>query len=98
MLTHIVCWRYKPETTNAQREEHRAKLRNLKNVIAEIVDLQVGADVLHLERSFDTGLIAAFKSLADLNIYTENPIHIEAANFGKQIAAHVVSVDFLDER
>jgi hypothetical protein len=94
MLTHIVCWRYKEETTSAQREQHRAKLRNLKNVIAEIVDLQIGADVLHLERSYDTGLIANFKSLEDLSIYTENSVHIEAAHFGKQIAAHVVSVDF----
>ncbi len=94
MLTHIVCWKYKEETTNAQREEHCAKLRNLKNVIAEIIDLRVGTDVLHLERSYDTGLIATFKSLEDLSIYTENAVHREAANFGKQIAAHAVSVDF----
>ncbi len=98
MLTHIVVWKYKPEISESQREEHRAKLRNLKNVIAEIVDLQVGADVLHLERSFDTGLVATFKSLEHLNIYTENPIHKEAANLGKQIAERVASVDFLDER
>lgn len=94
MLTHIVCWKYKPEISEEQREEHRARLLHLKNIIAEIVDLKVGADGLHLERSYDTGLVVTFKNWEDLNAYTINPVHQEAANMGKQIAAHVVSVDF----
>lgn len=98
MLTHIVCWKYREEITETAREEHRRKLRDLKDVIPEIVDLQVGADVLHLARSYDTGLVATFKNQADLGVYTENETHRKAANFGKQIAAHVVSVDFISER
>ena len=94
MLTHIVCWKYKAEVTEAVREEHRAKLQNLKNVIAEIIDLKVGADVLHLARSYDTGLVATFEDLASLDAYTVHPDHQAAASLGKEIAAHVVSVDF----
>ncbi len=96
MLTHIVVWKYKDEVSHEMREEHRAKLTNLKNVIAEVVDLKVGADVLHLARSYDTGLVATFKNLEDLDAYTVHPIHQEAANLGKEIAARVVSVDFSD--
>ena len=96
MLTHIVVWKYKDEVSQETREKHRAKLANLKNVIAEVVDLKVGADVLHLARSYDMGLVATFKNLEDLDAYTVHPIHQEAANLGKEIAARVASVDFLD--
>ena len=94
MLIHIVCWKYKDEITETERETHRAKLLALKNVIPEIVDLDVGADVLHLARSYDTGLVATFKNVEDLDAYTAHPVHQEGANLGRQIAAHVVSVDF----
>ncbi len=96
MLTHIVVWKYKDEVSQKTREEHRAKLSNLKNVIAEVVDLRVGADALRLARSYDTGLVATFKNLEDLDAYTIHPVHQEAANLGKEISARVVSVDFLD--
>lgn len=98
MLTHIVCWKYKDEISGARREEHRAKLRNLKSVIAEIIDLKVGADVLHLARSYDTGLVATFKDVEDLDVYTVHPAHQEVASLGKEIAAHVISVDFESEQ
>lgn len=96
MLTHIVCWKYKTETTPEQRAEHVAKLRNLPNVIPDILSFNVGADILHLERSFDTGLVAVYPNRAALDFYTDHPEHQEVANLGKQIARQVVSVDFLD--
>ena len=95
MLTHIVCWKYKAETAPHLREEHVAKLKNLPNVIAGIVSFHVGADVLHLERSFDTGLVAVYEDRRALDAYTIHPAHEAVAAFGKQIAERVVSVDFL---
>jgi hypothetical protein len=96
MLTHIVCWKYKAETTQAQREEHLAKLKNLPNVIDEIVSFNVGTDILHLERSFDTGLVSTFADEKALEAYTIHPNHQEVANLGKMIAEKVVSVDFVE--
>lgn len=96
MLTHIVCWKYKPETSEEQRAEHIAKLKNLPNVIPDIISFSVGADVLHLERSFDTGLVSTYPNREALDAYTVHPVHQEAANLGKQIAEKVVSVDFFD--
>ncbi len=97
MLTHIVCWKYKAETTEKQREDHRAKLRNLPSVIPEILNFSVGADILHLERSFDTGLVSTYADEAGLEAYTIHPEHQAVANLGKQIAEKVVSVDFVTE-
>ena len=97
MLTHIVCWKYKSETSPEQRAEHVAKLRNLVNVIPEILTFSVGSDVLRLERSFDTGLVATYADEAALDAYTIHPEHQTVAALGKQIAEKVVSVDFITD-
>ncbi len=95
MLTHIVCWKYKPETTPEQRQYHIACLRALPDVIPNIISFNVGGDILQLARSFDTGLVAVYPDREALDLYTEHPAHVEAAALGKQIAERVVSVDFL---
>jgi hypothetical protein len=98
MLTHIVCWKYKAETSPEQRREHIGKLRNLPSVIPNIISFNVGADILHLERSFDMGLVAVYTDRAALDFYTNHPDHLKVANFGKLIAEKVVSVDFVSEQ
>lgn len=96
MLTHIVCWKYKPETSNEQRSEHIESLRALRNVVPGILSFDVGTDILRLERSFDTGLVAVYSDRAALDAYTDHPEHQAVAALGKQIAEKVVSVDFLN--
>jgi hypothetical protein len=97
MLTHIVCWKYKDETTEEQRADHIARLKALPGVIPNIVSFDVGRDILHLDRSFDTGLVAVYTDRAGLDVYTDHPAHQEVAALGKQIAENVVSVDFITD-
>ncbi len=94
MITHIVCWKYKPETTAERRAGHIAKLRALPDVIPDIESFAVGSDVLHLDRSFDTGLVAVYRDMAALDAYTVHPEHQKVAALGKEIAEKAVSVDF----
>ncbi len=96
MLIHIVCWKYKAETDEATRNEHRAKLSDLPALIPNIVSFTVGEDVLHLDRSFDTGLVAHFPDREALDHYTVHPEHQIVAALGREIAEKVVSVDFFD--
>jgi hypothetical protein len=96
MLTHIVCWKYKPDTTEEQKINHISRLRNLKNVIDCVKSLNVGSDVLHLDRSFDTGLVAVFADKNALDEYTVHAAHQEVVTIGRAIAEKVVSVDFVD--
>lgn len=79
------------------RAEHIARLQALSGIIPNIHSLVAGADILHLERSFDTGLVAVYPDRAALDFYTEHSEHQKVAAFGKQIAEKVVSVDFLSE-
>jgi stress responsive alpha/beta barrel protein len=95
MLIHIVCWKYKEETDAATRVEHRARLAALPNVIENITSFNVGEDILHLDRSFDTGLTSVFPDRAAFDRYTDHPEHQRVAAMGKEIAEKVVSVDFL---
>src|SRR5687768_11617694 len=95
MLTHIVCWKYKPETSEEEISDHIARLRALPSVIPNIISFSVGRDILHLERSFDTGLVAVYPDRAALDFYTDHLQHLEVAMLGKQIAEKVVSVDFI---
>jgi Stress responsive A/B Barrel Domain len=78
-----------------QREEHLAKLRSLVKIIPNILSFDVGSDILHLERSFDTGLVATYPDRAALDSYTDHPEHQKAAELGKEISEKVVSVDFI---
>lgn len=94
MITHIVCWKYKPDTSAEQRADHIRNLRALPDIIPNIESFSVGSDILHLERSFDTGLVAVYPHMAALDAYTVHPAHQEVAAHGKQIAEKVVSVDF----
>jgi hypothetical protein len=95
MLVHIVCWKYRAETTPEQRQDHIEKLRALVDVIPNIESFEVGSDILHLDRSFDTGLVAKYPDRAALDFYTDHPEHQKVAALGKEIAERVVSVDFL---
>jgi hypothetical protein len=95
MLVHIVCWKYKPEIDAATRDDHRAKLRSLPDVIPDIALFEVGKDILHLDRSYDTALVAHFSNREALEDYTVHPEHLKVAALGKEIAENVVSVDFL---
>ncbi|MGD9629486.1 MAG: Dabb family protein [Pyrinomonadaceae bacterium] len=97
MLTHIVCWKYKEETTTDERADHINRLRALPDVIPNITSFHVGSDILHLERSFDTGLVAVYPDREALDHYTDHPAHQEVASLGKRIAERVVSVDFLHD-
>jgi hypothetical protein len=94
MLTHIVVWKYRSEVESAIREEHIGLLRNLASLISEVQSLAVGPDVLHLARSYDTGLVAVFQDRGALDAYTIHPEHVKVAEFGRIISEHVASVDF----
>ena len=93
MITHIVCWKYRTDITEEERADHLAKLRALPDHVPDIESFIAGSDILHLERSFDTGLVAVFRDRAALDAYTDHPEHQKVAALGKAVAERAVSVD-----
>src|SRR5262245_45820698 len=95
MLTHIVCFKYKPETDGPAREHHRSRLRGLKDrAIDGVVDLTVGEDVVRSPRSYDTALIVVFRDRAALDAYQKNEHHVPVAQYGVTLCDSIVAVDF----
>lgn len=93
MLTHIVCFKYKPETSPTQREDHRRRLEGLARLTG-VLELKVGADVVRSPRSYDTGLVVVFPDRAALDAYATDPQHVPVAQFGASLSEHIVAVDF----
>jgi hypothetical protein len=93
MLIHLVCFKYKADTDQAARVQHRERLRALA-ALDGVMDLKVGEDVVRSPRSYDTGLSVAFASRAALDAYATDPRHIPVAQFGVGISEHIVSCDF----
>ena len=93
MLTHLVCFKYKADTQEPDREAHRAKLRALERLEC-VVELNVGPDVVRSARSYDTGLVVRFRDRAALDAYQTDARHIPVAQHGLTLCEHIVSVDF----
>jgi hypothetical protein len=93
MLTHIVCFKYKPDVSPSAREDHRSRLRGL-HAIDGVIKLTVGADIVRSPRSYDTALIVEFRDRAALDAYQTNPQHVPVAQFGVTLCDHIVAVDF----
>ena len=93
MLTHIVCFKYKSDVTDAQRTDHRERLHGLRSLHG-VIDLKVGGDVVRSPRSYDTGLIVIFPDRAALDAYARDPQHVPVAQHGASLCDHIVAVDF----
>lgn len=95
MLIHVVCFKYRADVPESAREEHRRTLAGLAS-LEGIVELTVGADVVHSARSFDTALVVRFADRAALDAYQRNPVHVPIAQHGVTLAEQIVAVDFLE--
>ncbi|HVB38611.1 MAG TPA: Dabb family protein [Vicinamibacterales bacterium] len=93
MLIHLIAFKYKPDVDDAARARHREALATL-GVIDGILELKVGADLLHTSRSYDTGLLVKFRDRAALEAYAKDPRHVPIAQGGVALCEHIVAVDF----
>jgi len=94
MITHVVLFKFKPETTKVEIQQLAEGLGGLPQSIEEIREFRFGTDVIHSERSYDLGLVSSFDDLDALQRYQVHPEHQKVVAQVKAIASHVVSVDF----
>jgi len=89
----MVSFKYKADTSDSARADHRAKLNGLRDLDG-ILDFKVGEDFIRSPRSFDTGLIVLFRDRAALDSYAVNPRHVPVAQRGRDLSETIVAVDF----
>ena len=94
MIRHLVFFKFKPGTTEADIAKLEQGLSRLPSVISEIATFELGRDIVRSERSFDFGLNAAFADRDALNAYQVHPEHQQVVAHVKTIAEKVVAVDY----
>ena len=94
MIRHLVFFKFKSETTEAERAELLALLHGLPGKIAEVQALEAGFDVVHSPRSFDLALVSTFADLAALGVYAKHPDHQPVVELAKVLCEQVAAVDF----
>ena len=94
MITHIVFFKLAdptPDMVSATRE----RLLAMKGKIDVIRRLEVGADVIRSERSYDLALVARFDTLSDLRVYQEHPLHAgDVVPYVRSVCSSIVAVDY----
>lgn len=94
MIRHLVFFKFKPETTEAERAELLALIQALPSKIAEVQSLEAGFDVVHSPRSFDLALISTLTDLTALGVYAKHPDHQPVVELAKVICEQIAAVDF----
>lgn len=93
MLRHIVFFKLKNPTPEVLQET-KDVLMNMKGKIPELLDIEVGIDVVRSERSFDIALTTTFESLDAMNAYQVNPLHVEVGKYIAGVRESAVAVDY----
>ncbi|MDX2033291.1 MAG: Dabb family protein [Blastocatellia bacterium] len=94
MIRHLVLFRFKTETPQADRDGFLAMLRELPAKIADVQSFDAGFDVVRSPRSFDLALMATYADLEALDRYAKHEHHLPVVARSKEICEQVVSVDY----
>ena len=96
MITHLVCFKFKPDTPAADIEALAEGLGRLPAQIEEILEYRFGPDVIQSARSYDFGLVSRFEDLEALKRYQVHPEHQKVIAHVQAMTSSVVAVDFTE--
>ena len=98
MIKHVVMWKLKDFAEGADKARNakrlKIELQALKNTIPQIVQLEVGINVLASDAAYDVVLFSAFKNEQDLDLYQNHPNHLAVADFAGKVRESRVVVDY----
>ena len=94
MIKHVVFFKFKPETSRADRDAAKAALGGLPAKIDLVRTFELGEDILRSPRSWDLVLIATYDNLEALQQYSDHAEHVPVAGFLRSLCETVGSVDY----
>lgn len=98
MVKHIVMWKLHDIAEGNGKLENAKKIKSdlesLKEVIKEIIEIEVGINELESDQSYDILLYSTFKDFEDLNIYQNHPDHKKVAEFIGKVKSDRIAVDY----
>ena len=94
MIKHIFCFKIKEEYKN-RIEEAKNTLLSMKGRVPTVIDINVGIDLLHSERSYDIILEVILESMEQLEIYQKDLYHCTVVKpLMHEIRSASVAVDY----
>lgn len=93
MIKHIVLFKLKNPTTEVVNETV-AKLRSLEGKVESLIALEIGADILRTERSYDVALTATFETLEGLQTYQVHPEHVKIIEYMNSVRESSIAADY----
>ncbi len=94
MITHIVFFKAKEETTKEDLMRLKDALEALPNSISELKHMEAGINFTDSERALDLALISRFETKEDLAIYAKHPKHLEVIELVKELCEYTRVVDY----
>jgi hypothetical protein len=92
MITHIVLFKLTDPTNTANAKE---LLLSMNGKVPMLRHLEVGADIVRSERSYDLALYSKFDTMADLQAYQIDPYHAGTIlPFMRANCSSIVAVDY----
>lgn len=76
MIRHIVLFKLK-DTSEANVSATKAILSSMKGRVPQIIDIEVGTDFLHSDRSYDIALSVVLESADALDAYQKDKYHCD---------------------
>lgn len=93
MLRHVVL--FKLLNRDAENVKKVAQvLKGLENKIDLLKSLEVGIDIMKLDRSYDIAFIASVSNQEDLQRYQNHEAHIPVKKYMGEVCQSIVSVDY----
>lgn len=94
MIKHVVCFKIKEECKN-RIIEAKNTLLSMKGMVPTVIDINVGIDLLHSERSYDIILEVIVESMEHLDIYQKDLYHCTVVKpLMHEIRCASVAVDY----
>jgi len=98
MIKHLVMWKLKDFAEGATKEQNAKKmiadLEALKHTIPQIRHIEVGANFLPSDFSYDVALYSEFETEEYLALYQKHPDHKRVGVFVEKIRESRVVVDY----
>lgn len=93
MIKHIIFIKLKDRSPEKVQETVQV-LRNMEGKIPQLLSIEVGADILRSERSFDIALVTVVASMEDLEAYQVHPVHKEVIVHINEVKEVSFAVDY----
>lgn len=91
MVKHVVIYKLKDSNDSIKLKE---TFLSMKGKIDELLEINVGIDMLKITRSYDVCLECVFNSLDDMAKYKSNAVHLKIKDFVHSVVLESHSVDY----